>query len=40
MVTALFEEIEMNLYSMPQQQHLQNAFEKASEIVALMDKQC
>lgn len=40
MVAALFEEIEMNLYSMPQQQHLQNAFEKASEIVALMDKQC
>lgn len=40
MVNALFEEIEMNLYSMPQQQHLQIAFEKASEIVALMDKQC
>ena len=40
MVNALFEEIEMNLYSMPQQQHLQSAFEKASEVVALMDKQC
>ena len=39
-VNALFEEIEMNLYSMPQQQHLQSAFEKASEVVALLDKQC
>ncbi|MEO7315429.1 MAG: hypothetical protein ABIW47_09595, partial [Ginsengibacter sp.] len=40
MVCALFTEIEMNLYSMPQQQHLQSAFEKASEVVALLDKQC
>ena len=40
MVNSLLEEIEMNLYSMPQQQHLQNAFEKASEVVALLDKQC
>lgn len=39
-VSALFEEIERNLYSMPQQQHLQSAFEKASEVVALLDKQC
>lgn len=40
MVNSLLEEIELNLYSMPQQQHLQNAFEKASEVVALLDKQC
>lgn len=40
MLDSLFEEIELNLYSMPQQQHLQNAFEKASEVVALLDKQC
>lgn len=40
MVDSLLEEIELNLYSKPQQQHLQNAFEKASEVVALLDKQC
>ncbi|MEO6683828.1 MAG: BatD family protein [Ginsengibacter sp.] len=40
LLNSLFEEIELNLYSKPQQQHLQNAFEKASEVVALLDKQC
>jgi hypothetical protein len=37
----LLEEIEMNVYAPPSDvNHLKDAFEKASEVVSLLDKQC
>lgn len=40
LLNSLFEEIEMNLYAMPTEgNHLKSAFEKASEVVSLLDKQ-
>lgn len=40
MLNSLLEEIEMNLYAMPAHgNHLKSTFEKASEVVSLLDKQ-
>ncbi len=40
MLNSLLEEIELNVYAPPSNKnHLQNVFEKASEVVALLDKQ-
>ena len=41
MLTTLLEEIELNLYAPPSDaDHLCSVFEKASEVVSLLDKQC
>jgi hypothetical protein len=40
MLTSLLDEIEMNLYAPPSNANvLNNVFEKASEVVSLLDKQ-
>ncbi|MEO6220220.1 MAG: BatD family protein [Ginsengibacter sp.] len=41
MLSTLLDEIELNVYAPPtNSNHLQNVYEKALEIVALLDKQC
>jgi hypothetical protein len=41
LLNSLLEEIEMNLYAPPADaNHLNGVFEKASEVVSLLDKQC
>jgi hypothetical protein len=40
MLNSLIEEVEINLYAPPSNtNHLKNVFEKASEVVSLVDKQ-
>ncbi|MEO6290383.1 MAG: BatD family protein [Ginsengibacter sp.] len=40
MLTSLLDEVELNVYAPPSNSnHLQNVYEKASEVVALLDKQ-
>jgi hypothetical protein len=41
LLNSLLEEIEMNVYAPPSDvNHLKDTFEKASEVVSLLDKQC